>query len=176
MKQVRGSRIAMLFVPIMLAIGACSDTNGPAGSVSGRESSSSNGAGNTGGSDNSSGQQRIRTAADSFALTVHVGRAADANNPAHDVPVHGASVALFTNVWTFIQGKNGSDTVAGHYDKFASATTDANGDVHFSQLPANIYLIQADGPDGSGLQSASTKSLLWTVANVDVSLFLTNVR
>jgi hypothetical protein len=92
------------------------------------------------------------TAGDTFSLTVHVMRGSSTTDTINGVPVSGAAVRISKTVWTFIHG-NGADTMSGADVEVATGGTDANGDIRFEKLSADLYRIQADGPAGSSLES-----------------------
>ena len=158
----------ILLTPIAIAA-ACTDNaaSGLAPDAPGANS----GAGDLGGNWTQGGKTSSPAAGDTFSLTVHVLAGASITDTINGVPVPGAAVRLSKTVWTFIHG-NGADTMSGHYVEVTTATTDANGDIRFEKLPADLYRIQADGPTGSGLESRWLKREVLLVANVRVPLVL----
>jgi hypothetical protein len=171
MKRSAVIRLSLAIVlPIAIAT-ACSDKQ-PTGLSSGDNSSIGTG-GNSGSGTSGSGTnpQGSPTAADTFSLIVHVTIPTTIGDTLHGTPVAGATTTISRTEWTFIKG-NGGDTMSGHTVIAGRATTDANGDAHFDQLPADVYHIIAKGPDGSGLDSGFSNIVLVNVAKGFVPIML----
>ncbi len=155
-------RSALVILPVAIAL-ACSD-NTPAGLNRGDGSSlGSSGNSSSGTSGSGANTQGSSTAADTFSLVVHVTIRPATGDTLHGSPITGATATLTKTQWTFIKG-NGADTMSGTTVTVGRATTDANGDARFDQLPADLYRANVVAPDGSGLGSSTSTIQLLHVA------------
>ena len=159
----------ILLTSVAIAAAACTDN--AASALAPDAPGANSGTGNFGGDSTHGGKTSSPTAGDTFSLTVHVLAGASTTDTINGFPVPGAAVRLSKTVWTFIHG-NGADTMSGADVEVATGRTDANGDIRFEKLSADLYRIQADGPTGSSLESRWIKREVLLVANVRVPLVL----
>jgi len=157
MKQVVTKRgLALIAAAAVAVIGACSDSGKTDQGLTGPNASVINGSSGdtsqTGGRHDSTAKKPVAK----FTLFAHVGtpRPHTGDTLTTD-PVAGATVSVIEETYTFIRGAGGNDTVNITNTVVATATSDATGNVTFTDLKgASTYLIEAKPPVGSSLQLA----------------------
>jgi len=165
MKRVVTSRCALLMsAAALVVIAACSDSGSTQPNLPGPNATTTNGprgSGDTatkgGPRDTSGSRTPAPTPVSKYTLTVHVGTPQpSATDTLSNTPLPGATVSVIQQTYTYTPG-NGADTVHITSTVIASGSSDASGNVSFSDLKGTAsYLIRAEPPKGSTLGPATT--------------------
>ena len=149
-----------LFALAVAALAACSDTTQPTvdlgggNTAGGADSGSTNPGTPGGGPDTALTHPDNPTPVDHVTLHVTVARPVGGADTlsTHD-PVAGAEVSVLKQ--QLVPGP-GPDTLTVQETLVASGTTDASGQITFSDLPGSAYRVVAKSPDGSSTSSSAT--------------------
>jgi hypothetical protein len=147
----------LMTAAVVAVISACSDSNDVQRGLTGPNASATNGpqgsasdTAKNGGTRDSSG---VPKPVSRFALTVHVGtpRQGSADTTATN-PLANATVSVYEYTLTYGQTAGSSDTTQVNLTLVATGSSDANGNVRFTDLKGKSqYLIKVVPPPGSSL-------------------------